>query len=77
MGYDQLAVTSTDSAAVIEKYKDMEGIKKLLSEVGKIRARVESYNQASGRFFNIFSIANIATDEVKTFSINSFRNTAC
>ena len=44
---------------------DMEGIKKLLSEVGKIRAKVESYNQASGRCFNIFSIANIATDEVK------------
>lgn len=44
---------------------DLEGIKKLLSEVGRIRAKVESYNQASGRCFNIFSIANIATDEVK------------
>ena len=44
---------------------EMEGIKKLLSEVGKIRARVESYNQASGRCFNIFSITDIATDEVR------------
>lgn len=48
-----------------DRMMDMEGIKKLLSEVGRIRAKVESYNQASGRCFNIFSIANIATDEVK------------